>query len=162
MRRKKQLMQNNEEKAEHKLDKDRITALIQKYDVELIVVGANKLEARKLRETLSSIAENLHNVGKQEDTASIKKPKGDEEAKILDVQVAWGCLDVPKLFANSHTSQKLLKGYDQVVKQAVSLARFQQDPMNEILNLWSFVIQENQALNLNLHPLQKMVNQAKL
>lgn len=57
-------MQNNEEKAEHKLDKDRITALIQKYDVELIVVGANKLEARKLRETLSSIAENLHNVGK--------------------------------------------------------------------------------------------------
>jgi transcription elongation factor SPT6 len=25
--------------------------------------------------------------------------------------------------------------------------------MNEILNLWSFVIQENQALNLNLHPL---------
>lgn len=34
--------------------------------------------------------------------------------------------------------------------------------MNEVLNLWSFVIQENQALNLNLHPLQKMVNQAKL
>ena len=32
------------------------------------------------------------------------------------------------------------------------------EPMNEILNLWSFVIQENQALNLNLHPLQKMVN----
>jgi hypothetical protein len=40
-------------------------------------------------------------------------------------------------------SQKLLKGYEQVVKQAVSLARYQQDPMNEILNLWSFVIQEN-------------------
>jgi transcription elongation factor SPT6 len=34
--------------------------------------------------------------------------------------------------------------------------------MNEILNLWSFVIQENQVLNLNLHPMQKMINQAKL
>jgi transcriptional accessory protein Tex/SPT6 len=34
--------------------------------------------------------------------------------------------------------------------------------MNEILNLWSFVNQENQALQLNLHPMQKLVNQAKL
>ncbi len=64
MRRKKQLMQNNEEKLEHNKDKDRITGIIQKYDVELIVVGANKLEARKLRETLSTIAENLHSGGK--------------------------------------------------------------------------------------------------
>lgn len=89
--------------------------------------------------------------------------KGEEEnQQTYDVFVAWGNLDVPKLFANSHISQRLLKGYDQTIKQAVSLARYQQDPMNEILNLWSFVIQENQALNLNLHPLQKMVNQAKL
>ena len=165
MRRKKQQMQNIEEKADHKLDIDRITALIQKYDVELIIVGANKLEARRLKETLTTIADNLRSGNKDiSSQTQLKKTasKPEEEAKILDVQVAWGSLDVPKLFANSHASQKLLKGYDQIVKQAVSLARYQQDPMNEILNLWSFVIQENQALNLNLHPLQKMVNQAKL
>ena len=34
--------------------------------------------------------------------------------------------------------------------------------MVEILNLWSFVPSENQALQLNLHPLQKLINQAKL
>lgn len=34
--------------------------------------------------------------------------------------------------------------------------------MNEILNLWSFILQENQALQLNLHPMQRFVNQAKL
>jgi len=34
--------------------------------------------------------------------------------------------------------------------------------MNEILNLWSPIMSENQALNLNLHPLQKHVNQARL
>lgn len=34
--------------------------------------------------------------------------------------------------------------------------------MNEILNLWSFVPSENQTLQLNLHPLQKQINQAKL
>ena len=34
--------------------------------------------------------------------------------------------------------------------------------MNEVLNLWSPEISENQALNLNLHPFQKQVNQAQL
>lgn len=137
-------MQNNDEKAEHQKDKDRITELIKKYEVELIVVGANKLEARRLKETLITIASGLQNsTDEKEASVELRKSKGIEEDKRLDVQVAWGSLEVPKLFANSHMSQKLLKGYEQVVKQAVSLARYQQDPMNEILNLWSFVIQEN-------------------
>lgn len=34
--------------------------------------------------------------------------------------------------------------------------------MNEILNLWSPIISENQSLNLELHPLQKQINQARL
>lgn len=34
--------------------------------------------------------------------------------------------------------------------------------MCEILNLWSSVPSENQTLSLNLHPLQKLINQAKL
>lgn len=34
--------------------------------------------------------------------------------------------------------------------------------MNEVLNLWSPIISENQALNLNLHPLQKHINKARL
>jgi transcriptional accessory protein Tex/SPT6 len=56
----------------------------------------------------------------------------------------------------------LKNNYHLVLKQAISLARFEQDPMNEILNLWSFVPSENQTLQLNLHPLQKQINQAKL
>jgi transcription elongation factor SPT6 len=44
----------------------------------------------------------------------------------------------------------------------VCLARFEQDPMNEVLNLWSPILKENQVLNLQLHPLQKQVNQVKL
>jgi len=42
------------------------------------------------------------------------------------------------------------------------LARFEQDPMNEILNLWSPILSENQALNINFHPLQKHINQSRL
>lgn len=34
--------------------------------------------------------------------------------------------------------------------------------MNEVLNLWSPIMSENQALNIDLHPLQKHINQARL
>lgn len=34
--------------------------------------------------------------------------------------------------------------------------------MNEVLNLWSPILVENSVLNLNLHPMQKHVHQAKL
>jgi len=34
--------------------------------------------------------------------------------------------------------------------------------MNEILNLWSPILSENQALNINFHPLQKHINQSRL
>jgi transcription elongation factor SPT6 len=56
----------------------------------------------------------------------------------------------------------LLKNYSINVKKAVSLARFEQDPMNEVLNLWSPIQSENAALNLNLHPMQRHVHQGKL
>jgi len=49
MRRKKMQLLNQEEKAEHQKDRDRIIELIRKYEIDLIVVGANKLEARLLK-----------------------------------------------------------------------------------------------------------------
>lgn len=54
------------------------------------------------------------------------------------------------------------KNIQQVYKQAISLARFEQDPLCELLNLWSPITAENQALALNMDPMQKSVNQAKL
>jgi len=42
------------------------------------------------------------------------------------------------------------------------LARFEQDPLTETLNLWSPITAENQALALNLDPMQKQVNQSRL
>lgn len=45
---------------------------------------------------------------------------------------------------------------------ALSLARFEQDPMAEALNLWSPFHDNNLCLSLRLHRLQKQVNRAKL
>mmetsp|Transcript_11706 Transcript_11706/g.17792 ORF Transcript_11706/g.17792 Transcript_11706/m.17792 type:complete len:89 (+) Transcript_11706:2251-2517(+) len=56
----------------------------------------------------------------------------------------------------------MLKNYPLLLKRAICLARWEQDPMNELLNLWSPIQSENQALNLGMHPYQRFVNQTKL
>ena len=48
------------------------------------------------------------------------------------------------------------------IKQAISLGRYWQSPLDEILQLWSPDINENFCLKIKLHPLQKYVNQKKL
>lgn len=72
--------------------------------------------------------------------------------------VIWGGTEIPKLFALSHNSQKMHKNTQQMLKQAISLARFEQDPLCEALNLWSPITAENQTLAMNLDPMQKLVN----
>lgn len=113
------------------------------------MVAADCLEARKLEKVLREI----------------ERPKIDGEdvmGAITNVKVIWGRPEVPKLFASSLFSKKALKTMPFVLKKAVSLARFEQDPMSEVLNLWSPIINENQALNLNLHPLQKFISKARI
>lgn len=52
----KQRQTHSEEMQEHEKDKDKIKKLIQEYEVDLIVIGANKLEARQIKKVLSDIA----------------------------------------------------------------------------------------------------------
>ena len=74
----------------------------------MIVVAANKLEARLIKQVLSDIAEKLKNYGsKREDEEETKKGskkrqrEPSEEVK-KEAFVIWGSLEVPKLFANCH------------------------------------------------------------
>jgi hypothetical protein len=45
-----------EEEKEHNNDKDVVRNLIEKFDVGLLVVGANKLDARPLKKTLAELS----------------------------------------------------------------------------------------------------------
>lgn len=109
---------------------------------------------------LKGIAENMKNFGgsgdsdDEKDGRKSKKRNADyTDEPRKEAFVIWGSLEVPKLFASSHQSQKLLKNCQLLVKQAVSLARFEQDPMCEMLNLWSSISSENSTLSLGLHSL---------
>jgi RNase H-fold protein (predicted Holliday junction resolvase) len=90
-------MSLKDEEKEHDEDKNKIKELLSKYSVDLVVVGANKLEARRIKEVLENIASNMKSYGDNED-------EGMFEDNRKEAFVAWGSLEVPKLFATSHKS----------------------------------------------------------
>jgi len=133
---------------------------LEQQSVDLIVVAANSLRAIDLKRSLEDIAAELKN---REAPIDDDDPKGKNYSQRKEAFVIWGSTEVPKLFSLSHNSQRILmKNTQQMLKQAISLARYEQDPLAEILNLWSPITAENQALALNLDPMQKLINQSKL
>ena len=95
------------------------------FSVDLVVVAANSLDSRNLKKTMDTVAAEA------------------KEGSSKEAFVIWGSPEVPKLFSMSHNSQRLHKGTPQILKQAISLCRFEQDPLTEVLNLWSPITAEN-------------------
>lgn len=133
-----------DEETQHEKDKKKLIELLEEYSVDLITVAANCLDARNLKRCLESIAGELKNkVATEEEEHRGKKSGHVEPAVRKEVLTIWGSTEVPKLFSMSHNSQRMHKNIQQMYKQAISLARFEQDPLCELLNLWSPITAEN-------------------
>lgn len=72
-----------------------------------------------------------------------------------------GDMDIPKIFSNSYRAKKILPNYDEQFLQAISLARYYQDPPAELLGLWADPNQIS-VLQLNLHEFQSKVSDSVL
>jgi transcriptional accessory protein Tex/SPT6 len=118
------------------------------HAVGLIVVGTNGLGSSQIFDCMDDLAA-------MAGTAA----HGDDESK---AKVIWGSLEVPKLQSLSQFSKKHHKDLSTNMAMALSLARLEQDPMNEVLNLWDSHNDSNLLLSLNLHRHQKQVSRAKL
>jgi len=98
-----QRLPETEEEKEHKKDKEKLAEIIIQHSVDLIVVAANSLEARRLKEELVTLAANAKN--ERSNTDENDRRQGySKEAFVI-----WGKTEVAKLFALSHNSQKLHK-----------------------------------------------------
>jgi transcription elongation factor SPT6 len=75
--------------------------------------------------------------------------KESPNVTLVDPQVA-------KVFAMSARSKRMLPNFNTYLRQAVSLGRFVQNPLAEVLGLWADP-NEDSILQLKLHPLQKVV-----
>jgi len=127
-----------EEQKKHIADRTRFQNMLKEHEVDLIVVCADCLEAKKLKKTLEEFAgKGSQGDGDDDQNDEDKDMQENDDDVHKEAFVIWGRPEVPKLFASSHYSQKLLKNQPFILKKAISLARYEQDPMNEILNLWS-------------------------
>ena len=90
-------MQNAEEKKDHDAELDRVKALIRNHNVDLVVVGANKLEARLIKKTLTDLCTSLKDETKEPDD----NRAGDFSKEVF---VIWGSLEVPRLFSTSYNA----------------------------------------------------------
>lgn len=78
-------------------ERNELLNLLKLHNVDLIVVAADCLESKKLKKALSEIS-SAKNFDSQR---SYEYPK--------DIYTIYGRPEVPKLFAESHNSVKLLK-----------------------------------------------------
>jgi transcriptional accessory protein Tex/SPT6 len=61
--------------------------------------------------------------------------KQNDEMEV-EAWVSWGSLEVPRLLSTSKFSTKLFPGVPTHLIEAISLGRYQQNPIAEVLNLW--------------------------
>ena len=118
-------------------------AFIEKNDPNLILIGANDLKCINIKDQITDI-------------------KDSKSANKHFLYTAFGDLSIPEIYANSPISDSQNESYDMFIKEAISLGRYWQSPMDEILQLWSPELSENFCLKINLHPMQKYVDQKKL
>ena len=135
--------QKPEERQVYYDEQSKCKALIQQHKPALIIIGANDLRCRFLKDQIIACDPDMM---KSEDS----------------IWVTFGDLAIPSIYANSQYSEKAFPNYSIFLRQAVSLGRYQQNPLEEILQLWNEDINKNFCLKIQLHPLQRMVNQKKL
>ena len=121
-------------------DKKQLENFVAQHKPDHMVVGAENLKANKLRTTLRGLEDQKHN----------------------GVFVDFGDMTAPKIYAKMDISTNEFKNFNTSLKEAISLARLKQNPLHEILRLWSHKNEENGILYMNFHHLQSNISQQKL
>lgn len=120
------------------LEKTKLKEMIDKYHPDLIVISANHIKSKSLKDNISTL--------------------------VVDssIWITFGDLTIPIIFSTSSVADMKYTNFNTYVKQAISMGRYKQNPLAETLQLWNENINTNGILSLVYHPLQKMVNQKVL
>jgi len=150
---------SDNDRKRHQADKRVVERMMLDYHPELVVVGANCLNSVQVRKFMATLAENLTQNNYFEGFTD-----WNIDSKMLlsaSPPVVMCDMSVPKLFSASQRAKRLFPEYDFLMLQALSAGRYMQCPLAETLGLNSDP-HEKLLTNLNLDPLQKLVNQKRL
>jgi len=141
---------NPEIQESYRKDKEEFDKFIMKYKPDVITISANCLEAKRIKQMIADY----------KDTELKTRSENGEDIRIP--WITYGDNIVPQLFAKTKKADKEFKDFPILIKEAVSLARMMQNPMAEVLNLWSNKFDDNPIFYIPVHPLQSIVNKALL
>jgi transcription elongation factor SPT6 len=122
-------------------EKVKLKEIFDKYSPDLVVIGANHIKSKTLKENISLIISDFTRES---------------------YWVTFGDLTIPYIFSTSSIADSKYSNFNNFTRQAISMGRFKQNPLAETLQLWSEDVNNNICLSLALHPFQKSVNQIKL
>ena len=138
--------QNQNQEQEEPLSVEQIACMkfIEKHAPNLIIIGANDLKCSLIKNQITLITSHK------------------DFSLTHYIYITFGDLSIPIIYSNSPMSENEFPKHNMYIKQAISLGRYQQSPLQQILQLWKEDITENYCLKIKLHPMQKYVNQCNL
>ena len=142
---------------------------MKKHLPDLVIVSSNSIEARRIKQMMVNYRDDYLkskskpiNKGENEESDEIQNIVSEVIDQKHNFGIIFGDNVVPSLFAKTCKAEIEFKGSPLTVKEGVSLARYAQNPLAEILNLWSEKNQENAVFYIPFHPLQNQINLNKL
>lgn len=122
-------------KVRNSAEKEQLKKFVARYRPDLIVVGTSHLNAKMVRQVLRD------------------QQEGEWET-CKNTWITFGDMTAARIYAKSEISNKEFKEYNLRLREAISLARLQQNPLAEILRLWNDRVEDNGLMQITFHHLQ--------
>ncbi|BBN03708.1 transcription elongation factor SPT6 [Marchantia polymorpha subsp. ruderalis] len=133
-----------EQQARKKQDQAKLLQFVKDSQPHVVVLGAANLACRHL-------LADIHEV-----TFKIVEEHPRDLAEGLDtINVVFGDETIPQLYENSHISEEQLVGHPGIVRRAVALGRFLQNPLAMLATLCG---PSREVLSLKLHSMQSFLS----
>lgn len=146
------------DKARYMKERAQFVKLLVDSKPQAVVIGANSLQSVQLRRSIGLLLEAMSVDSYNEAEIGTDLDKADLFEKAP--AIVMGDTKIPKLFATSQRSIKMCENHKLLTRIAISLGRYLQNPLAEILGLWNDP-NELQIKYLNLHPLESLVSEHK-
>ena len=142
--------QNPQIQASFQKDKEEFDKFMTKHKPDVVVISANCLEAKRIKQMIAEY----------KDTELTMRKEAGEDIRLQ--WITYGDNIVPQLFSKTTKAEKEFKDFPTLIKEAISLARMIQNPMAEVLNLWTHKLEDNAIFYIPFHPLQSSVSRSLL
>ncbi|WCJ28699.1 hypothetical protein M5689_010381 [Euphorbia peplus] len=136
--------QNIRDQQNKKHDQEKVLKFMNDHQPHLVVLGAVNLSCTRLKENIYEIIFKM-----------VEENPRDVAQEMADLTIVYGDESLPRLYENSRISSDQLAGQPGIVRRAVALGRFIQNPLAMVATLCG---PSREILSWKLSPLESFLN----